>query len=60
MEVQVGRRIRALRQARNLTQGQLAERAGLNEKYLGVIERTSRDIAVSTVVSLAHALDVPV
>lgn len=60
METQLGRRIRALRLSRNLTQGQLAERAGLNEKYIGVLEREGKDLAVSTLVSIARALDVPV
>ncbi|MFN3477313.1 MAG: helix-turn-helix transcriptional regulator [Candidatus Methylomirabilales bacterium] len=35
----LGRRIKALRVRRELTQEALGERAGLNYKYLGAIER---------------------
>jgi transcriptional regulator with XRE-family HTH domain len=60
MELHIGQRIRALRLSRGMTQGHLAERAGLNEKHLGVLEREGKDLAVSTLVRIAGALDVPV
>lgn len=40
-----------------MTQQALAERAGLNEKYLGVIEREGKDISVSTLSCIADALE---
>ena len=58
MDPNVGKRIRELRLSRHLTQQVLAERAGLNEKYLGVIEREGKDIAVSTLACIAVALEV--
>lgn len=60
MEVHIGQRIRELRLSRSMTQQVLAERAGLNEKHLGVLERECKDLAVSTLVRIAEALDVPV
>ena len=60
MENKIGHRIRKLRLAKHMTQGQLAERASLNEKYVGVLERTDKDLAVSTLVRIARALDVTV
>lgn len=60
MEVQVGHRIRELRLARRMTQQALAEKAGLNDKHLGVIERTGKDLALSTMTRIADALNVPV
>lgn len=60
MSSKVGQRIRELRLRQRMTLQALAERAGLNEKYLGVIEREGKDISVSTLCRLADALDVPV
>lgn len=60
MELEVGRRIRELRTARHMTQQVLAEKAGLNDKHLGVIERTGKNLALTTVVRIAEALEVPV
>lgn len=60
MEREVGRRIRELRTAKHMTQQALAEKAGLNDKHLGVIERTGKDLALSTIVRIAAALNVPV
>ena len=60
MENKICHRIRELRLAKHMTQGKLAEKAGLNEKYVGVLERTGKDLAVSTLVRIARALDVTV
>jgi XRE family aerobic/anaerobic benzoate catabolism transcriptional regulator len=60
MELLVGHRIRELRLAQRMTQQVLAEKAGLNDKHLGVIERSGRDLALSTMRRIADALDVPV
>ncbi len=54
-------RIRALREASGLTQEQLAERAGLNEKYIQDLESGRRaNPGLDVLNSLALALEVPV
>ena len=41
--VESGKRVRAVRKAAKITQEKAAERAGLNSKYLGQIERAEND-----------------
>ena len=57
-QVLLGRRIKALRLRRELTQEALGERAGLNYKYLGAIERGERNPSVKQLLKLAQALGV--
>jgi transcriptional regulator with XRE-family HTH domain len=57
-QVLLGRRIKVLRLRRELTQEALGERAGLNYKYLGAIERGERNPSVRQVLKLAQALRV--
>lgn len=59
MQEQVGRRIRELRQARSLTQEAVAERAKVNGKYFGAIERGEVNVNLATMVRIADALQVP-
>ena len=54
----VGARLKQLRQERRLTQEQLAEKAGLSYKFVGEIERGTGNPSVTTLASLATALDV--
>jgi transcriptional regulator with XRE-family HTH domain len=54
----VGRNIKAERERRGLTQEELAHRAGMHPVEVGRAERGVRDMRVSTVVKLAHGLDV--
>ena len=69
-KVVVGRNIRAQRKRCELTQEELAQRAGMHPVEVGACkpddrgrggraERGTRDMRVSTVVKLAHGLDVP-
>lgn len=51
-----GRRVRAARKAAKLTQEAAAERARLNPKYLGQIERGEKRPSFDAVISLASAL----
>ena len=60
MQKQVGHRIRELREARSLTQEQVAEKAGINGKYFGGLERGEANLTLSTIDKIATALDVPV
>jgi XRE family transcriptional regulator, regulator of sulfur utilization len=57
-KVAVGRNIRAQRKRRNLTQEELAHRAGMHPVEVGRAERGVRDMRVSTIAKLARGLDV--
>ncbi|HEY9214249.1 MAG TPA: helix-turn-helix transcriptional regulator [Ancylobacter sp.] len=54
----VGRNFARLRQAKDLTQEQVAERSGLSQQYLSGLERGRRNPTVITLYELARALDV--
>lgn len=56
----LGRRVRALRQARGWTQEQFAERAALSYKFIGEIERGRGNPTLQTLISVAEALDLSV
>lgn len=63
----IGRRLRALREARRLTVAQLAEAAGVSKGFLSRLERDLASPSVSTLVTLCqvlgarpgHVLDAP-
>jgi len=57
---QFGERVRELRLARELSQEELASRAGLHRTYLGGIERGERNPALKNIAAIAEALGVPV
>lgn len=57
-KVAIGRNIKAQRKRRDLTQEELAHRAGMHPVEVGRAERGARDMRVSTVAKLAHGLDV--
>lgn len=54
----VGERIRLIRKEINLTQEELAERAGLQNSYIGSVERGERNISIETLEKITHALDI--
>lgn len=54
-----GRRLRALRRERGLTQIQLAERCGIDNKTISRAENGRYAISIDQVARLARALDVP-
>lgn len=60
MQKQVGDCIRQLRRARGLTQDAAAEKAGINGKYFGAIERGEVNVTVSTLGRVSAAFEVPV
>jgi len=53
----LGRTVRRARRDRDLSQEALAQAAGLAAKHVSEIERANRDPRVTTVLKLAHALD---
>lgn len=53
-----GRGVRALREARGLTQTDLAERSGLGSwKYVGTVENARTNITLTNLLKLAKGLD---
>ncbi|WP_319409478.1 helix-turn-helix transcriptional regulator [uncultured Desulfosarcina sp.] len=56
----LGARIRGLRTGRHYTQEQLAEKVGINPKYLSSIERGKENPTLDTFIKLAAALEVNV
>jgi transcriptional regulator with XRE-family HTH domain len=54
----MGATVRRIRQAKGLSQAQLAERAGLSREYVNKIEAGRYDPPLSTINALAKALGV--
>ena len=54
----VGKAVRDLRKARNWSQEELAEKAGLHRNYVGGVERGERNIALLNIVAIARALKI--
>lgn len=53
-----GKRVRALRAARGLSQERLAELAEVHRTYMSSIERGQRNVGLDNILALAKALDV--
>lgn len=56
----LGARIRDLRTKSGLSQSRLAELAGINDKYLGEVERGTNNISVRKLTLIAQALSMEV
>lgn len=54
----IGTRIRAMRNAKGLTQQKLADIAGLDYRYIGALERGERNFSIDTLEKVLVALDV--
>ena len=54
----VGRRLRALREARELKQDDLAREAGVQRSYIGVIERGDKGVGIDMLGKLCDALGI--
>lgn len=55
-----GRRLKVLRKAKKLNQAELAEKVGIETKYLSNLETGRRSPSFDKAIELAKALDVPV
>ncbi|WP_433922252.1 helix-turn-helix domain-containing protein [Paenibacillus taichungensis] len=56
----IGTRIRAMRNAKGLTQQKLADIAGLDYRYIGALERGERNFSIDTLEKVLLALNVTV
>ena len=54
----IGKQIRRARNARNMTQAQLAEKVNLAQNYVGMIERGAGKPALPTLIDIAEVLGV--
>lgn len=54
----IGKRIKAAREKKQLTQEQLAERVNLSPMHVSVIERGAKAPKLETLVNIANSLDV--
>ncbi|MGC2743885.1 MAG: helix-turn-helix transcriptional regulator [Candidatus Angelobacter sp.] len=57
-QVQLGERVRRLREARGWSQEGFAHEGGLGRSFAGAIERGEKDVRLSTLAKLARALGV--
>lgn len=57
-QLQLGERIRRLREERGWSQESFAHEGGLGRSFAGAIERGEKDIRLSTLMKLARALGV--
>jgi len=55
-----GRAIKLVRTQRNMSQADLASRAGLSVSYVSMLERGQRDPNLTSIEKIAGALEVPV
>jgi transcriptional regulator with XRE-family HTH domain len=53
----VARNLRRLRQAKSLSQEELADRAGVNRNYVGMLEREEHSATVDMLEKLAEVLE---
>ncbi|VTZ26139.1 XRE family transcriptional regulator [Methylocella tundrae] len=54
----VARNLRTLRHAKGLSQEELADRAGINRNYVGMLEREEHSATVDMLEKLAEVLEV--
>jgi transcriptional regulator with XRE-family HTH domain len=58
--VSLGDAIRTIRESKAISQRGLALQAGIDQSYLFRVERGDNNVAVLTLIKIAHALDVTV
>ncbi|MET3207557.1 UNVERIFIED_CONTAM: transcriptional regulator with XRE-family HTH domain [Paenibacillus sp. PvR008] len=60
LRTQMGIRIRAIRNAKGLTQQKLADIASLDYRYIGALERGERNFSIDTLEKVLTALNVSI
>ncbi len=58
MEDSIGKRIKAIRQDKNMTQTQLANKIFISESYMALIEMDKRNPSTDIIIKLADALNI--
>ena len=58
--VQLGKKIRNLRERKGLSQESFAAKAGIDRSYMGSVERGERNVAALNLIRIAKALNVGV
>ena len=56
----IAQNIRCTRHCRGISQEELADIAGVHRTYIGMIERSEKNVTVLSLNKIASALDVPV
>jgi len=54
-----GQRVRMIREEKQLSQEELADRANVHRTYIGMIERGEKNATIVTIVKISGALEVP-
>lgn len=60
IKTKIGLRIKTLRNEQNISQEELAHRAGIDRSYISDIEKGNRNISIIIVEKLAKALEIEV
>jgi transcriptional regulator with XRE-family HTH domain len=55
-----GNRVRERRKLLNLSQEELASRAGVHRTYIGMVERAEKNVTLRNIEKLATALEIPI
>ncbi len=58
--IKFGERVRSERTRLNLSQEELARRAGVHRTYIGMIERAEKNITLDNINKIANALDIKI
>ncbi|MEA5569604.1 helix-turn-helix transcriptional regulator [Calothrix sp. UHCC 0171] len=58
--VQFGQKVREERLKQNLSQEQLADKAGVHRTYIGMIERAEKNITLINIGKIAKALEIQI
>lgn len=58
--VKFGQKVREERLKKNLSQEELARRAGVHRTYIGMIERAEKNITLENIEKIAKALEISI
>jgi transcriptional regulator with XRE-family HTH domain len=58
--IKFGQKVREQRARLNLSQEELASRAGVHRTYIGMIERAEKNITLENIERIAKALDIKI